>query len=525
MPPFKYSLLACLFSLGVLTHASAQPSPSIELDKASAFIAPFVDETTFLIVRIDPTKLELSTAQENGKDHPTAIQDIIALQAKQKQLKADLERVRKLAAGQTLYATVGIPASKVRTSMFVFRRAVDTDDLAQLTWRLPGTVDWLAYKYQDYLVLSSQADAVADSQATPEPTQQAIQAAFAAVEKAPIQIIVVPPEYVWRTVRELSPNLPRQLGGGPSEVLTEGIQWLAMGIDLQTLQADVVIQSSSADAAQQFAGQLPVMLRSLLQSTQSDRIPKSMVEPLLALIQPQVSGSQLKQTVDLSSNGDVNVYLLVERARTATERVLPRSLEIRFRRILLAVHNYHDTYRQFPPLESQLDDEGKPLLSWRVHLLPFLDELELYNKFHLNEPWDSPHNKSLLEQMPDIYAKDVSLSPPPIAPGHTTLQAPFGENTIFDGGKGTSFRQITDGSSNTIAIIEVTAANAVPWTAPQDYAFDPESPLVGIRFETDDRWLAGFADGSVHSLRRTLSPISVLHLFQRNDGQVVALDE
>ena len=67
------------------------------------------------------------------------------------------------------------------------------------------------------------------------------------------------------------------------------------------------------------------------------------------------------------------------------------------------MHNYHDTYGTFPPAATT-DGADKPLLSWRVAILPFLEQQPLYEQFHLDEPWDSPHNKTLIEQMPQVYA-------------------------------------------------------------------------------------------------------------------------
>ena len=69
----------------------------------------------------------------------------------------------------------------------------------------------------------------------------------------------------------------------------------------------------------------------------------------------------------------------------------------------LAMHNYHDTNGKFPAASS-FDKDGKPLLSWRVHVLPYLEQAELYKQFHLDEPWDSEHNKKLIEKMPNVLA-------------------------------------------------------------------------------------------------------------------------
>ncbi len=73
------------------------------------------------------------------------------------------------------------------------------------------------------------------------------------------------------------------------------------------------------------------------------------------------------------------------------------------KQIGFALHNYHETWKQFPPA-AITDKNGKPLLSWRVAILPFTDHSQLHEKFHLDEPWDSPHNFALLKEMPSYYA-------------------------------------------------------------------------------------------------------------------------
>ena len=54
-------------------------------------------------------------------------------------------------------------------------------------------------------------------------------------------------------------------------------------------------------------------------------------------------------------------------------------------------------------LKPGVKPSSKPLLSWRVHLLPYIGHEALFRQFKLNEPWDSPSNRALLSQMPDVY--------------------------------------------------------------------------------------------------------------------------
>src|SRR5207245_10819748 len=82
------------------------------------------------------------------------------------------------------------------------------------------------------------------------------------------------------------------------------------------------------------------------------------------------------------------------------DRILSRN---KLKQLALAFHNYHNTTRHFPQ-PATLDKDGKPLLSWRVELLPVMEQAKLYSEFKHDEPWDSEHNKKLLEKMPSVFA-------------------------------------------------------------------------------------------------------------------------
>jgi hypothetical protein len=165
------------------------------------------------------------------------------------------------------------------------------------------------------------------------------------------------------------------------------------------------------------------------------------------------------------------------------------------KQIILAMHNHHDANKKFPA-PAIADKEGKPLLSWRVHILPYIEEGELYKEFHLDEPWDSEHNKKLIPRMPAVY---LNPSRNYLGDGTTTYLLPTGEGTLFkDLTKPISLREIIDGTSRTIAVLEVAEERAVPWTKPDDLKFDANDPLAGLKgVRPGDIFLAAFADGSV----------------------------
>ncbi len=136
----------------------------------------------------------------------------------------------------------------------------------------------------------------------------------------------------------------------------------------------------------------------------------------------------------------------------------------------LAIHNYHDTFKMFPfpNGRSELPEAQQGKLSWRVHILPQIDEALLYNKFHLDEAWDSKHNKALLAEMPAVYKLSDQTKP-----GYTQYVAPEGKGFLVDGDTPRRFRDITDGSSNTLMVVTVKPDKAVPWTKPGGFDLDP----------------------------------------------------
>jgi RNA polymerase sigma factor (sigma-70 family) len=181
--------------------------------------------------------------------------------------------------------------------------------------------------------------------------------------------------------------------------------------------------------------------------------------------------------------------------------------------IMLAFHNYVDLTGHFPPSGIPGAD-GQPKLSWRVALLPFLGHQELYESFHLQEPWDSPHNTALIARMPEIFRTPSS----PTGPGTTRIRGLEGPGTMFDGNRMLKIQDVTDGLSNTIVV--VTAREPVPWTRPGELPAAPGQPLSGLDDADDKGALAGIGDGSVRYVPRGDQAL-LTKLVTRAGGEVV----
>lgn len=187
----------------------------------------------------------------------------------------------------------------------------------------------------------------------------------------------------------------------------------------------------------------------------------------------------------------------------------------------LAMHNYHDSYRAFPA-GYNADKDGKALLSWRVHILPFVEGADLYEQFHLDEPWDSPHNKALIEQMPEVYRAPGSKN----EPGMTNYLGVGGADGVFVKPKagdrlGTSIARITDGTSNTIMTVEVPDKSAVIWTKPGDFAPKKGNPIAGLVGLHAGGFQAGFTDGSVQFIAESVDAGLLKALFTKSGAEAV----
>ena len=188
------------------------------------------------------------------------------------------------------------------------------------------------------------------------------------------------------------------------------------------------------------------------------------------------------------------------------------------KQIALAMHNYHGSNNAFPR-PATLDQKGKPLLSWRVAILPSLQQQELYDKFKQDEPWDSPHNKALLKEMPPVYRCPIRSN----ALAYTTNYQVFvGKDALFENDQGIGVADVTDGTSNTIMIVE--AKEAVPWTKPDDLSFDPAAApsLRGAGSPHPGGFHASMADGSVRFLKNTIDLNVLRALITRAGGEVIA---
>lgn len=213
---------------------------------------------------------------------------------------------------------------------------------------------------------------------------------------------------------------------------------------------------------------------------------------------------------------------------TDTDRLIKQEEIIRdsgrkLEQIGFAMYQYQATNKHLPAV-ANFDKSQRPLLSWRVHLLPFLGykEKELYKQFHLNEPWDSDHNKKLVDKMPEIYnspGRTVRKS------GTTTFVVPVGNETAFTGDDTKlDVDKISDVAFETVMVFDAAEKHAVIWTKPDDWTYDPAKIADALFGRFDDVGIAFFRRMSVCSIPKNLEDKTLRAVFTRA-GKEIILEE
>jgi Protein of unknown function (DUF1559) len=215
----------------------------------------------------------------------------------------------------------------------------------------------------------------------------------------------------------------------------------------------------------------------------------------------------------------VGGYFVWERAVTPARQEVTTAHNLQ--KIGLAMHNYHDRYKVLP--NNTYDAKGQPLLSWRVHILPFLgpEEQALFRQFNVDEPWDGPTNKPLIARMPKVY----NSGRPGSAEGFTYYRGFSHEGAIFEKPARPEFPMkipiaaIVDGLAGTIMVID--AGESAEWTRPLDIDWSPGQARPALGGPGRSHCMVLMCDASVHPLRKDVADQTLRDLIGRRDGNVI----
>jgi hypothetical protein len=247
--------------------------------------------------------------------------------------------------------------------------------------------------------------------------------------------------------------------------------------------------------------------------------------------QPEPDGGPKAET---EGNGEGRPKETPQDVAKKAEEARRRQSANNLKQIMLALHMFHDTYKRFPPAAICDKQTGKPLLSWRVALLPYVEQSALYKQFKLDEPWDSPHNKKLAEMVVPIYAPPGAKDSEAyktfyrvfVAPRGSAMQTAWQTTPNKDapfGALGEKFFTIRDGTSNTLGVVE--AGEAVPWSKPEELVYDAKKPVPKLGGLFKDGFHAAMADGSVYFFSNRIEEGTLRALITANGGEIIAFGE
>lgn len=481
-------------------------------------IAPVIEEQTVAVARIDVARIALDPLFEKAAK---LFPDLKVELPLAKLAAASWREAFSKAGGRDVYAVITLaPMNRFEPASAFFvvplRPGADQEAL-----QAAFQVARLAAERMGNVLVAADNRETLDwvRKIKPDPRPE-LAAAFEAAGDTAVQLLLLPPRYTQRVIEETMPELPKAIGGGPSSVLTRGVRWAALGIDLPPRMAlRVVVKSQDARAAEAFWAKWLELLRLAGQQKEVRRfLPK--FDEAANLLVPKVEGDRLVLILNDENKGAASLLFstllqpAIEQARIGARRSQSAN---NLKQIGLAVLNFEQANKRFPAAASYGPD-GKPLLSWRVHILPFLNQKTLYDQFHLNEAWDSPHNKTLIEKMPPIYRSPASKLK---EPGRSNYVVAVGPGSVFSGREGIKMSDIRDGTSATILTVEVADQHAVIWTKPEDLPYDPKDPAKGLGGLYEGGFNAGACDASAHFIPLPQPAETLRHLIDPADIHVV----
>jgi hypothetical protein len=479
-------------------------------------IAPYIDEQTFSVVHIDVAGVKIDSGMDMlSRLMPEEKEGL----AEGKVILQELRDSFIKAGGRDIYLLIRVDMRDPVLFVVPVGEKFDQEPIEHSPAFKMIFKDFTFKRVGgEYLgALANPQGSVRLDKITPNPRPE-LAAAFESVGSSPIQVLLLPPNYFRRVIGETIPQLPREYGGGSTNIITKGFSWAALGIDFAPqIAARLVIQSTDAASAAALSAMWGDVLKHVAELPKIKKSFPSFADAVPAAT-PKAEGDKLVLKIDesnielVSLLGKIEAALVSEGSHNAQRAQSINNMK----QIGLAMHNYYDANKHFPAAAIYSKD-GKPLLSWRVAILPMLDQSKLYDQFHLDEPWNSEHNKKLIDKMPDVYRSPRSKLK---TPGMTNYEVPVGPGTMFDRPEGKRIKDITHGTAHTIMAVEVDDAHAVAWTKPEDLPYNPKEPAKGLGGLFEGCFVALYCDGHIEVIKLPCSDETLRAAFSAGAGDL-----
>ena len=335
---------------------------------------------------------------------------------------------------------------------------------------------------------------------------------------------LVPTRDHLRVVRELTPQFAEPFEKIKGDDLADGIRSISVSLEkVAPIKVTANIRSAN-DAA---AAKLSTIIEQAKRYVGGNDVKGLVLKGVLAQLEFENVEKGLRLNI---GEQEEQLWIAMRPVLDSANSSLIRTSQVKqLRQIMVGIQNFHDAFGAFPDLGNPIRTDLGSGLSWRVHILQLMGHTELYQQFHLDENWDSDHNKKLIAQIPMVFMpKDVTVER-----GKTLFVMPRGKEyfarpfpTERDDPKSEirarRFRDLLDGSSNTIGVIPVAKSKAVIWTKPEDWEPKDKSPLDGIIEEGRRTVTFAMVDGSTKTVNlRELSGEKFLAWLTIAGGEIV----
>lgn len=489
--------MASIVLLLGLQMFAVDPKATNGMDK----VIPLFEENTFAVLRILPSKLDVNKAmmplvQKKAIPVAQAIAIMLVVNAK----KAALEKVvdEVWLGSSTADASRGfVPRMVLKPRDGVGQQAflqAFKDGLLPLKIKGPdgeslyeGKNPWITQEFQ----LTSRGDlfvlAVSGKPKEEElPFRPEWRKAWKSISDAPVQLILVPNKQARQLVdlirKEKEP-------AGRSAFRAANI-----GLFVDPWKVEASFFSEDMKSAREMHQYLLAMIQAI-PAFLGKEIQELAQDPVFKTVNQLVQSTKLEDDyVKIVLDDFEPVFQVAARVNAkAQEDADLKTAEGKLKQIGQAVLAYEKDLKSYPPAFNK-DADGKPLLSWRVHILPYLGNRLLYRQFHLNEPWDSEHNKRLIRRMPLVFKDGMGNADR----GETAFVGLVGANSAFDP-DGVPRKAGTFSSPKTM-IVQTNSNLGVIWTKPDDLILDGKEIGAILKFMSP-RWVALFSDGSTRVLQ------------------------
>ncbi|NBY03517.1 MAG: DUF1559 domain-containing protein [Planctomycetes bacterium] len=489
------------------------PTLSLFAQTSAGQLLPLLDEQSFFLGRIQPGKIDIAKIMiplVQKKAIPTA--EAAALGFFLNLQKSNIDKVIDeiwFYSSTKDAATYFLPSIMIKT-----QPAAKTEDLLNLLKNLPLPLNIQTASGQiikkgqtpilplSYVIREEKGfyllEHVGAAKDTKKNKRTDVAQGFDAMGSLPFGAMLFPSKDNPLDLGKIFPSL-KKANGKDTEVpgILNGLKLVTLGMYLDPWRIQMVIQTENRELANDVHQSILKAIQSVpdLVQAQVEEVGKDPVFKALAAMVKSVSIMDDKVTIVIT---DFDPYFEIAariNEQNQAKAVAAQSMN-KVKNIASALLAYHKDRGKFPPAAT-LSKEGKPLLSWRVQILPYLGHNFLYKQFRQNEPWDSEHNKKLIRRIPPSFRESQEH----LDKGTTPFQAPVGLATLFaPGGTGTNSIQISNELSNTIMLVKVPEDKTAIWTKPEDWEIDINLPAKDLLKGFTNSIVFACADGEVKTI-------------------------